>query len=373
MFRYRSTLKRVVSGVLFCIFTQSSEGQQQSALTGELYAEAFNIVTFKLPDDRPVRHFGVSYSLDCERFTSLNAGLPRPGNLFSSIAEGADYSWLHLACVGQFRMGISGFLFDEPGKYCFKWEVEYVDAPGHRTTYVQEIEVLASRTEDRRFIERLGSLELLTYLMGDEWIQSLPESISESLMASDGTNGRALIIIAELLEMTRVNEPLKILDSDYDRETAIKWADQLWKIAKDIPDSSYAPYAAYFAGCCYSAISSSDAIAEVRALRVPGESKDKLGEAKQRFQLTHDDTRFKEGLEAFRFAVDRGDAYLQPLASYQQAFLLAMGGEFKESEEISAEVERSSFASRNVKKWTQDLTKEIRQFKEQAADKTLEK
>jgi hypothetical protein len=151
---------------------------------------------------------------------------------------------------------------------------------------------------------------------------------------------RPLIIIGELLKATRTPDVAAIVREREGLESALAWADALWPLAKDFAESSYAPYVAYYAGCCYSSGAVGKVVETIRSNRTPGKPKDRLQEVELGAVLLKKDDNFGKAFEALSFAIERADVYLKPRALQQKAALQFASGAFKDAEELLVEIER---------------------------------
>ena len=145
-----------------------------------------------------------------------------------------------------------------------------------------------------------------------------------------------------------------------------KTAEALFAIATDLPDSSYAPYAAYYAGCCYTRQVLGHVMQTVRGARKPGAGKDRAAEAKAKFALSKNDPNCAKALRAFRFAAERGDDYLAPRAYYQQAVLRTWNGAFDDAEALLAKSEQMAHGAGTIKNICDEFRKQMDRFRKEA-------
>ena len=144
---------------------------------------------------------------------------------------------------------------------------------------------------------------------------------------------RALKVIAELLEGTRADQPEDIGSRKKSREEAIRWGDAMLKLAKEIPESSYAPYAASYAGWCYLA-GVMETAREARKERREQGRKTSPEDVQLFSQTILDIPYYARATEALNLAHERADAYLKPLTLYQQALQRVLPGELDEAEAL---------------------------------------
>ena len=338
MYRDHNTfLKRVAMTAFLC-------ANAASALAVDVHAEGFNVLQASFPTQGEVWNVSIAFSLDGETFRSIGAGLPRQENLFRSVLYGDKETVVLVAVAGSYGMGESAFVFQDPGRCQLRWRITLRDPDKPRTVpdqmdrsieplvIEQTVDVLPARAADVAFVERLSDPDILRRLLGEDFFDRQPEEYRERLLSSEGRDQRALTVIAELLKATRELWAPDVV-GDRSGEAGIRvWGDALRALVEDLPESSYAPYAAYYAGCCYSVISLNKAIEEVRAKRVPGKRKDRLDEVRQRGVLLTADPDFEQARKMFELVSKDGDTYSRPLGIYQSGFLHLMAREWGDAE-----------------------------------------
>jgi hypothetical protein len=171
---------------------------------------------------------------------------------------------------------------------------------------------------DSAFMARISNGELLLALFGQN---AFSEDVRERLLLPSAHDFRALTVIGELLKATRGSEFGSGMSAPKSAEEVRRWADTMWALAREIPDSSYSPYAAYYAGCCYAVLGLERAREVERAQREGGVPKGNVTQFQRRSAAFREDATSTAAREAFLFANERGDAYLKPRAIYQRAVI----------------------------------------------------
>ena len=237
--------------------------------------------------------------------------------------------------VAGFAVGDPQFFIQEAGTYWVKWGANSKTEGGTRELEVrQAIHAQQPSQSDLALLERISDPALLRHLFGEDVFDRQPDAIRERMLSAEGADRRALKVIGQLLLATRGDAPDKAVRKRKGKESLQTWADVMWKLAQDYPESSYAPYAAYYAGCCYYALGVNRAIQAVRAKRVPGNRIDKIAEFEQRASLIKNDGDCAKARAALTFAADHADDYLRPRAICMQASLRKWVGAFDEAEAL---------------------------------------
>ena len=122
----------------------------------------------------------------------------------------------------------------------------------------------------------------------------------------------------------------------------------LLELAKESPDSSYAPYAAYYAGCCFTTTSRIAVNAQGQKEASEGRFENDTTHRRRLYALHKADPRSAKGKEAFLFAAERGDEYLKSRALYQSARLTLSRGELEEADELISRAELAAPGSGTV-------------------------
>lgn len=340
------------------LFVSSALGSDES-----LRAKAANVIRLHLQTHRELSDFDLEVSLDGETYRNCSVGLPRAWQLFYSISQTAREATITVPIVGGFSGGLEQFLFIEPGQYWFRWTVKYKDG-AEASVFDQEVNVLASTASDMAFIERLADPKMCRLILGQKWYDQFIDPNREYYSELER---RAVKVIGRLLYATRgkaCEDAVRIAGPQGDRRAT---ADALLGLARDIPDSSYAPYAVYYAGCCYAATGYRNALNTVREERVDGKLSSRAAETRRRFALMEKDGDCDKAIEALKIAAQRGDDYLKPKALHQMAFLRGLGGAFDEAEHLLTQAEQVVPGEGGVEKLANHLRKSLRREEERVS------
>lgn len=338
---------------------RSLAGDVQVQVDGRAHAKGLILLRATIPVHGELGDLQLRYSRDGDEFEEAGIGLPRPWRYFSSASSNEEETTVLVPMVARFQIG--EFRFDEPGTYYLRWSVGIKDVKGFN--FDQVLEIQPPHAADLDFIEGLGEPALMRAMFGFDVFERQTGTAVE-YYADPGV--RALEVIGRLLYATRARDPLNV---ERPKGDAHQTADTLLKLAKGIPKSSYAPYAAYYAGCCYAATGLARNIEKIRSARIPGEPKDRVVEANQRAALVRKDPDCAKALDAFAFAARRADDYLKPLALYQQAFLQVFRGAFDEAERLMTQAEAVVPGTGTIESWIADVRSELEEMKKRHAER----
>lgn len=322
----------------------TSQLQAEDVLTtvdGDARAKGVTLLRLTFPSRGEVWTVRLDTSGDGEEFREAGVGLPRAYNVFRSVAREEGSTTILVPVIAWFRT--ERFFFDEPGRYWFRWGIAFRDQDKPRTVRDQRdfdieavvvdqvVEVGVPTRADLHFISGLADEDLARYIFGADFFE---RQTGDAIQHVADPEVRAVGVIGRLLYATRGRSPETVMGLAGPKGDVGKAADSLVTLAKEIPDSSYAPYAAYYAGCCYAAIGTKTVIETIRARRVRGQRKDRAAEAELRYSLAEKDRDFAKAHAAFAVAAERGDAYLKPRALYQQGFLRIFAGALDQGEKL---------------------------------------
>ena len=328
-----------------------------------LRAKSANVIRLHLQTRREVADFNLEVSLNGETYHNCSVGLPRAWQLFFSISQTARDATIVVPVVGGFSGGVERFLFREPGRKWFRWTVIYLDE-SEPSLIEQEVVVLESSDADIAFIEGLADPALCRLILGQRWYD---EFMDPNLHRYTEIEPRAVKVIGRLLYATRgktCEDAVRIAGPQGDRRDT---ANALLGLARDIPDSSYAPYAAYYAGCCYGATGYRKALNTVRKERADGKLSSRAAESRRRFTLMEKDDDCDTAIQALKIAAQRGDDYLKPKALHQIAFLRGLGGAFDEAEDLLRRAEQVVPGEGGVEQLANRLRKSLRKEEERVS------
>ena len=176
---------------------------------------------------------------------------------------------------------------------------------------------------------------------------------------------RAVKVIGQLLSATRFDEFGDFVAQRRTAEAALAWADELWKLAQAVPDSSYAPYAAYYAAGCYAGVAVSHAVETVRSAREPGKHKDRMAEAEHRASLLAEDELTSKAEAAFTFAAERADAYVKPRVLLLAGMLKAFQFQQEEASRLWNEALQAAPGNPVITKPIESMRRELEKLKPQ--------
>lgn len=340
---YRSS--RAVSSLVMLvtcnITTQLHANDVYTGVDGDAHAMGVVLLRVTFPSRGEVWSVRLGTSRDGKEFREAGIGLPRAYQLFRSISYHEGTTTVLVPAIAWFRTG--RFFFDEPGRYWFRWGIAFRDQDKPRTVRDQRdfdieavvvdqvVEVGVPTRADLDFISGLADEDLARYIFGADFFE---RQTGDAIQHIADPEVRAVGVIGRLLYATRGRSPETAIGLAGPKGDVGKAADSLITLAKEIPDSSYAPYAAYYAGCCYAAIGTNTVIETIRARRVRGQRKDRAAEAELRYSLAEKHRDFAKARAAFAVAAERGDAYLKPRALYQQGFLRIFAGALDQGEKL---------------------------------------
>lgn len=334
----------------------SLAGDVQVQVDGKAYAKGLLLLRATFPLHGEVAHVGLQYSRDGDEFQEAGIGLPRPWRLFSLASSNEEETAVLVPAVARFQIG--EFRFGEAGTHYLRWSVGIKGVKGFNFEQVLELE--PARAADLDFIAGLGDPDLARAMFGADFFERQTGNAVEHYADPEV---RAVKVIGRLLAVTRENNSGQAIAWYGPRGDVRKAAEMLLALAKRIPESSYAPYAAYYAGCCFASMASERITEAIRTGKRDGET----------FRDTH--TRLSIPLvkrnvdattstEAFRLASEYGDDYLKPRALYHLASSRAAAGEFKEANALLSEAEQTVPGEGSITKWTKDLRAKIAAMKE---------
>lgn len=231
--------------------------------------------------------------------------------------------------IGRFDIDSPSFLFAEAGKYDMLWDIAYKGNARESTSVKQRVQVAPATRWDLTFLNRLSDMEFILRIHGKDPFTDGETSYQEWARGPEGADYRALRLITELLEATYAKEPGDIA-GPHGRsiEDAVRWADELQKLATELPESSYAPYSSYFAGCGY-------------LLGMAQENKVRHGSIAAAAGVQS--AFYRKAADALEFAIANGDIYLRPRALYMHGILHAWTNSWDDARQV---LENATVASR---------------------------
>ena len=315
-------------------------------VNGVVHAKGMLVLRCRFPGEGIVNAVGLSLSVDGENFEVAGVGLPRPWNVFWSAYSSGEVTTVLVPGAASFEPGR-----EKPGTYYLRCSAAFEEEGVGPTKIVHKLTVAPPDPSDLGFLRRVSNAELLgTLFPGPP--NDIQEAAGGNAFSSSYSDLLAVAVIGELLKATRADEPGDVVGPRGGLENALKWADALFALAKEFPNSSYAAYAAYYAGCCY-----------VGALGQ--ENKDKHKEIVS--PAGKGSAYYGKATEALGFAVERADAYLKPRALYHQAFLYLCSAEFDQAEDSLEDALEVGGEKGTIQKIVDKLRHDMRATKEKRA------
>lgn len=382
--RCKYQIVAMATGLMFC-HGQSALAEDVTAdAVGKARAKGLVVLRAIFPPRGEVWRVSLLSSEDGERFTQAGIGALNRRLLWSVVDDG-EFTTVFVPAIGSYGGDVS--FFDGPGPHWVRWKIAFRDDSKPRTAedqgakdiqpaqIDQRLDVVEPCRSDLGFLSRLGEIERIKTLLGREWIEGRTEAAQKAMLASslEAAEFRALAVVGELLEATRERVPWELSYARHGKtiESALIWADTLWALAQEFPDSSYAPYAASYAGCCY--------LAPVFEAYRSEKSNRRIGDkemTRDEFGILVDVARAEGHLDdadaALAFAAEHGDAYLKPRALYYRVFAGWLGGDL---EKCGSRLDAASTAARGETSLTRWIVEQreglekMRQRWSEAADR----
>lgn len=312
--KQRTWTKHLLLAGILCNHVEGGWAQSLGAMDEVVPAKSAIVVTVPLSIEGEVGGISLMWSRDGETFYPAQVGFPRPWQLFSHVQSADDTTTILVPLIGGFAVSDPRFLFDAPGMYHLKWSLTIEGQDNTPIEVEQTLEVASPRLPDVQFLVRLSDPQMLRHLFGDDFFERQTHAVRERMLSPEGADERALKVIARLLEFTRAAEPGDVAGSRGTPEMALVWADTLWPLAQEFPESSYAPYAAYYAGCSYmlsAMLTNKQAAGEICAAGAAARS--------PHYDLAR---------SCLNLASERADLYLKPRVAYMQVFLKGVNADW---------------------------------------------
>jgi len=132
-----------------------------------------------------------------------------------------------------------------------------------------------------------------------------------------------------------------------------EWADPLYELAFAVPDSSYAPYLAYYAACSYMWQRKAGFIRKTYGYELPD---------KRIADLDY----YKKARSALEFAAERGDPYIKPFAMCFLAGMKAWAADLNGARELIKNAKKEP----NTPKQIAELTDQVERYTEKFRSQT---
>jgi len=299
--------------------------------------------------------------------------LSRAGLLYStSYNEGITTIILPSIGWDNPRMGIA--FYGTRGPYWLRWGVGFRDQDKPRTFFDQldrnipgvvadqVVEVQPATQADLDFIAGLGDRDLARAMFGADFFE---RQTGNAIAYYADPEVRAVKIISRLLAVTEARDPGSGTAIHGLHMDLRKAADMLVALATQLPESSYAPYAAYCAGCCYVIGASNKLEGEMRKQTAAGRPRDKVAEAEQVASFFRSDPDCAKARNAFALAAQRADDYLNPRVLYQQATLSVVAGGFDGAETLLTRALDAAPGDPTIQKWVAKAREDARRIRAQ--------
>lgn len=313
---------------------------QETRVVSEAHAKGIVVLRASFPSRGELHSFGLEISLDGKTFVNAKAG-PTRGLRFSYRmvlgSHTTDQTVLVVPIVGRFGFTPEGFLFEREGIYHLRWDIAFTDRDVGDLRIEQTVVVGAPTEADLQFLARAGDRGFQAEVLGLD----PPERGTTDLLA--------LGLISGVLEYAQ-DDPGE--EGRFRGE--LSWADAMMDLAREFPESSYAPYATFFAGRVYHG---------------------HLGKAVEPEIITPDAKKhpfYKKSDEALRFAVDHGDAFLKPRALCSLAFLRACATLWDDAENLLTQSLRTARGQRVIGRVVGKLRRDIPRLKERMQEQQEE-
>ena len=323
---------------------------------GTPHAKGVVLLRVTFPTSGEVTSVSLRMSRNREEFASVHTGVSRNSRCLYDVSYDGETTTVAAPVVGNFANDDAYFLFKEPGTYSLRWGIGLGDGEVRGFKVYQEIKVERAQPADLAFISRVSAPEFFRRLVGEDVVARLTGQARDVVADPNRSEFRWSIVIRRLLEATQQREPLE--GAHESEEAFLRWASTMFDLAREFSESSYAPYAAFYAGGGYVGY-----LCEVLY-------KEEVGsKALRQHEL------FNRAEEALRLAVEHGDSYLRPRAIYQQARLRAIVGDWEEAEDLLTKVDQVGNEGGTMATFTEELRKDIvrlqkrQQQREEAAAK----
>lgn len=310
---------------------------EETDVVSEAHAKGIVVLRASFPSRGELHSYGLEISMDGETFVDANVG-PTRGLRFGSImvrgSHETDSTILIVPVVGRFDFTPQGFLFGSSGTYRLRWNIAFKDRNLGGLNIEQTVDVEPATETDLELLARMGDRRFLADLGLNP-----PQDGTLDLLA--------LGLIAELLEHAQ-DDP----GEEGRVEGKPEWADTFMSLAREYPESSYAPYLAYYAARLY-----------LNDLgRVTGSAGISPELKKQPL--------YRKAIEALQFSIGHGDPFLGPRALCSLAFANMLAGSWKDAEEFLVRADDRAAGQGAVLSIVEDMRGELaRAKKRQAARK----
>lgn len=295
-------------------------------------------------------------SSDGVNFREAGVGSPRPHSVFYYVKQ-TEHQTLVGVLTGV-RLSHAdvhdAFLFPGPCKQYVRLRI--TDEYGHESEVTASVIVDTAMAADAELLRRLGSATTLGELFSHDIFDDSPEDFRSIASLPEAYAFRSAYVLANVLEATRFAEPGSIVGQQRKSLEATRtWADTLGSIASASPDSSYAPYLQYYAGCAYICCLMDE------NKRATGEYISSAGKSRSCFG------RARAAIEAAKQAAD---PYLLPRCEYMLAVLEAFGDDASEVRRYIGEAEVAANHDGQLTRWITEFKRDVEKLNQKGTTAT---
>lgn len=304
---------------------------------GSLRAQSVTVLRIEvdgLPDDRTVYvEIKGPEDQDYRPLDLLNTGDSAiRGAQFTRTSHGRSVLVVPAFLTGAKAIETARHPFDVPGRYMFR--LKSYEIPDRRVTprevilFETEMELTEPTTADQEYFA----------LAGDQRITALVGLADLDSTTADGRRLPGLALIARIVESTRQKG-----DPTHGRS---EWAEPLYELAFAVPDSSYAPYLAYYSACSYMWQRKNAFVKKEYGYELPDQ---------RVAELEH----YQRARKALVFAVERGDSYIKPFAICFLAAMKAWAGDLTGARTLIQRADVQVHESSQIAQFVEELNRFI--------------
>ena len=340
-----------------------------TSVDGGAHAKGIAVARVRFPTRGEITGVGLALSNDGINFQPFGTDVYGRQNmpLYAATHRDGESSVCVPVVFGRFQDGL--WVFDDPGTYHVRWSVDFAGQGIEGCKAIAAVDLEEARQADVDFLERLREPALVQALHGESLFGHLDEEARAVLLGPDGVDTLALSIIQQLLNATRADDPADVVRSRGSGENALRWAQALGELAEDLPESSYAPYAAYYAGCCHLA-ALRNAMKEMmieHGLKDRAITEDELASVGT---FVGQNEHYARATALLTFTIDRADEYLKPRALYMRALSIGWTGAFDEASQALDTVLESAPGERTILGWVDAVRRRIEHEEQEQARRT---
>lgn len=359
--KYHTTCRFAVPGLIAVSAIIGGSHCVLADAPGEIHAKGVAILSTAFSVEPGRCHVSLDWSLDGATFEPTYVGTPRRYQLVQSQREEGDRR--HVLVVAALRFQSDGvedvFLFPQAGVYDLRWTITHEGQGRHEQVVQQRVSVAKPLPADERMLGHLGDAEVFRVLapMGKTVLDD--EERFREMIKPEWMLYRVRVVFEELVRCIR--------DYGFDAVTSRRhfpddvrvWGEKLLELAMEEPDSTYTPYVAYYAGCCYARLALGKSLDVVRNERAAGVQQDKAERAARIAALVKADSDTERASKAFDLAARRADEYMKPRILYQQGHLAKVKGNVSEARRLLSAAEAAAPGDTTIARWSAKLRKQL--------------